>query len=215
MTYYPDVPNVPGVPKVLRNPANLYPELPRFISQDTVNLPAVVNPPMWGIYLDGVQVVQPDNIVSLDYKQEYTLSNYPIEGGAFETYDKVYTPFDVKLVLSVGGSQGKRQQFLNSINNLLGTPDNPNMNLYDVVAPDAIFKSCNVIHQDYKRTASAGMGLITVSLDLIQVLVVAAPQFTQTQSQTNTTPANSGIQKTEPVQPSLLKKGANAISSFF
>jgi len=141
----------------------------------------------WGIFSDGEPIIEPDTYISFDYKQTWTLSDYPLEGGAFETYDKVQTPFDARFRVASGGSDANRQALLDSIAAIAG-----DTNTYDIVTPEEVYPSVNVAHYDYRRTSTNGLGLITIDIWLIQVRITAMTSFTQTQSPSAANPVSAG-----------------------
>jgi hypothetical protein len=171
-----NVPNVPGVPPL----SSFATSTISLLAADAVTLLGGLLAPQWGIFLSGVPVIVADSVVALDFKQEWTISNYPVEMGAFESYDKVQTPFEARVRFSAGGSAANRQALLNSIAAIAG-----DLNLYDVVTPEVIYQSVNVGHYDYHREAARGLGLMVVDVWLIQVRVSATQTFTQSPSSSN------------------------------
>ena len=191
------VPNVPGVP-----PLGSYSVgLPVLLLADALGLPPSPLAPQWGIYLDGVPVVDADSVVTFDYRQEWTVSDYPLEQGAFQSYDKVQTPFDVRVRYAAGGSQQNRQALLDSIDDIAGT-----LTLFDVVTPEAVYQSVNVTHYDYRRTATNGVGLLQVDVWCVEVRVTAQAQFQNVQNPASASPTATGIQQPKPTtfNPPLL-----------
>jgi hypothetical protein len=152
-----DVPNVPGVPALLTG-YNGNDSTIQALSADLVSSLGYVSP-QWGIFRNGANVVTADTVLSVDYKQEWVIADYPLERGAFETYDKVALPFDVRVRFVAGGSEADRQALINSIASIAG-----DYNLYDVVTPTAIYPSCNIRHYDYQRSANRGLGMIQVDV---------------------------------------------------
>ena len=169
---FPNVPNVPGVPPLLRNPLAAVVEIFSLLTQDSVVFSDDFAP-QWGIFQDGVPVIVADNVVSLEYKQNWYLADYPIEQGGFESYDKVQVPFDSRIRFSSGGSEQNRQALLDSIAGIAG-----DLNLYDIVTPEEIYQSVNVIQYNYKRSATNGVGLISVDVWCQEVRVNSQAQFT-------------------------------------
>ena len=160
-----DIPNVAGVPTLLTdfNPAS--PSGLTFLTADTVTgLGGQIAP--WGIYSGGAPVIAADTVIALDYRQDWVLCDYPLEQGAFETYDKVATPYDVRVRFVCGGNDGDRAAFLASVAAIAG-----DYNLYDVVTPEAVYTSLNVRHYDYHRSPNRGLGLLTVDVWLLQVRI--------------------------------------------
>jgi hypothetical protein len=148
------------------------------MDSDGSNLPINSVQQQWGLFLDGAPAVTADNVVSFEYKQDWNIADYQIEKGGFESYDKVQTPFDVRLRFSAGGSESNREALITSAQAVAGTMNQPNLSLFDAVTPEATYKSVNVRHIDYHRTATNGVGLVTVDLWLQEVRVNATPQFT-------------------------------------
>lgn len=113
----------------------------------------------WGIY-DGVALaLLPDSIVALDVKKEYNLPNYPMEDGAFQSYNKVKEPYDIRVKMSIGGNSAKLDGFLKMLDGVVSS-----LTLYSIVTPDATYPNANVHHYDFQRTATNGRGLLTVTL---------------------------------------------------
>ncbi len=193
MTTFPNVPPVPGVPPVPRDPSNPI-GLPSLLTSDD---PSAIDSPTdtpWGLFLDGDSVVEADNVVSFEYKQDWTISTYPLEKGAFESYDKVQVPFESRIRFSRGGSESDRQAFLDSIAAIAG-----DMNLYDAVTPEEVYTSVNIQHYDYERTSQNGVGLITVDLWVMQVRVTAQQAFSNTKDPSGASPQNGGtVQPQDP-----------------
>ncbi len=136
---------------------------PNLLTRDLAGFGII--PPLWGIFnQDGEVVVTADNVVAFEYKQEWTVADYPMEQGAFESYDKVDTPFSARITFSSGGSFRNREALLDSIEAIAG-----DLEKYDVVTPEQTYLSVNVMHYDYRRTAVNGAGLITVSVWLTEI----------------------------------------------
>lgn len=186
MPIFPNVPNVPGVPPLLRNPNLASAALSLLVNQAIRFLVAPFSA-QWGIYLGGAPVVLADSVVSFGYKQDWTVADYPVEEGAFESYDKVETPFGVRVRFASGGSTANRQALLDSIAAIAD-----DLNLYDVVTPEAVYTSCNITHYDYHRDAKSGVGLMIVDVWLVEVRVTATAAFANTKSPTAAGTTNGG-----------------------
>lgn len=177
-----NVPNVPGVPPVARDPG---------LSQDPVltgdTTSGDSSSPQWGLFKDGQAIIQSDNVASFEYKQEWVVADYPIEKGGFESYDKVQTPFDVKLRFSTGGSDSAREAFLQSIEAIIGTTD-----VYDAVMPEKTYISVNPYHYDFHRTNQNGLGLLIVDIYCTEIRENATATFTQTKEPQSQQTQNDG-----------------------
>ena len=136
----------------------------------------------WGVYLGGSPVVTFDSFVAFDYRQGWALSDYPVERGGFQTYDKVQLPYDVRVKFASGKSEQNRERLLASVDQVAKS-----LQLYDVHTPEKIFRSVNVQHYDFRRTATNGVGLIVVEMWLLEVRV------TVNDSQSNTGPDNQPV----------------------
>lgn len=176
MPTFPNVPFVSGVPPLLRNPLAI---LPGVIAQtrDLINFITGFLGPPWGLFLDGFRAIDADTVVSFDYNQNWNVANYPLERGAFESYDKVQTPFAVKMRFASGGSEADRQALLTSVERAANS-----LNLYDAVTPERVYRNVNVNHYDYKRYSNNGVGLLVVDVWCVQVRVEAQTLFTNTKS---------------------------------
>lgn len=136
------------------------------LTEDTVTQFSGIFGPQWGIFLDGAPTVDANSVISFEYRKDFTISDYPVEQGGFESYDKVQLPGICKVRYAQGGSVADRQAFLASIEAI----DN-DTNLYDVVTPEVTYISFNIHHVDYRRTANQGMGLITVDVWLTEIRI--------------------------------------------
>lgn len=186
MPTFPNVPNVPGVPPLLRNP-NLVSAAAALLVNQAIRFLVAPFSAQWGIYQNGLPVIVADSVVSVGYKQDWSISDYPVEEGAFETYDKVETPFTSRVRFASGGSTAARQALLNSIDAIAG-----NLELYDVVTPEIVYQSVNVMRYDYHRDAKSGVGLLLVDVTLLEVRVTATAAFANTKSPNAAGTTNGG-----------------------
>ena|ERR1039458_2521634 len=157
----------------------------------------------WGIFLGGTPVIVADTVTSIEYKQNWVLSDYPVEQGAFETYDKVQTPRDIRVRFVAGGTEENRQALLDSVAAIAG-----DYNFYTVVTPEAFYPSVNVMHYDYRRTAINGVGMITVDVWCEEVRVTGTSSPNQAQSASAADPINGG---TVQALPNLLPGGLGGL----
>lgn len=149
---------------------------PNILTQDLAALGLIA--PLWGIFPSTSRmgsglgfnplrsndaVVNADNVVGFDYKQDWPIEDYPLEKGAFETYNKVTTPFTVRVTFTSGGSFTNRQKLIDSIAKIA-----PLIDLYDVVTPEITYLDCNVTHVEYRRSEGR-VGLVKVDVVLQQV----------------------------------------------
>ncbi|OBQ84630.1 MULTISPECIES: phage baseplate protein [unclassified Mesorhizobium] len=153
----------------------------------------------WGIYFGGVPVIIADNIVEVQYRQQWSISDFPVEQGAFQSYDKVQVPYDARLRFTAGGSAANRAAMLASIAAVAG-----DTNLYDVVTPEAVYLSCNITHYDYSRRSNEGMGLLSVDIWLIEVRQAVSAAMSNTQDPSGASQINGGTVQTAPASSAQL-----------
>lgn len=194
-----DVPAVFGVPPV--NFAAAAGSVISLLIADAIGLLGGLAGPQWGIFLGGAPVVatgfNADNVISLEYAQEWILADYPIEQGGFESYDKVQTPFRARIRFSAGGSLANRQALLDAVAAIAG-----DFNLYSVVTPEFTYLKANVHHYDYRRTAVNGVGLIVVDVWLMEVRVsTQLPPISNAQQPNGNDQVNDGAVQAEQVSP--------------
>ena len=220
---YPDVPNLPGVPPVNRAgqqaigaglavAAELYQ-----LYKDLKNTPPKYpkqkdNFSVWGILyasdekisynvkvrkLTGTYALEPDSFVKFEYKKDNKIPNYPIEQGSFQTYNKVSLPYEIKLVVTKNGSISP---FIVKINELVNSTT-----LLTIVTPDAVYKTTNLIHFDYRKEARNGAVLLIGELTFQEVRIAPNPSAPTTSPQgAKTTP----LGQVSPL-PTLTQFGTN------
>ena len=158
------VQNTTGVPTLL---SNVPLPLPSLLMGDLISPSEFSQAPAWGVYLGGQSVVSFDTFLGVDYRQGWAISDYPVENGAFESYDKVDLPYDVRVRFAAGGSAANRQALLETVAVISETLD-----FYDVITPEVIYQNCNVQHYNYRRTNTNGVGMITIEMWLLEIRVV-------------------------------------------
>lgn len=186
--FFPNIPDVPGVPTLPRDPLSLIPAVPQLFSDALSFLVGAFGGPQWGIFLDGVPLFPDSSVLAFDFKNEWSISDYQVEQGGFQSYDKVASPFDVKLRYAIGGSDIERLTFLLRTEALGASTV-----LVDVVTPDRVYHSCNVVHYDYRRTATNGVSLLTPDIWLKEVRVTGVGSFFNTQSPSGADTVQDGV----------------------
>mgnify|MGYP005815402755 CR=1 FL=1 len=202
MTTYPNVPNVPGVPPIPRNPfASSAPTL-ELLTTDPISLLTDAFTPQWGIYKNGVPVIQSDNTVSFEFRQAWAIADFPVEQGGFQSYDKVNTPFDARVRVSSGGSESNRQALIASVEAIVDSIDT-----YDLVTPLKVYPNVNAQHWDYAQTAQ-NTGLLSIDIRFLEIRQTATQTFSQTDNgvaplqntkdPASASPVNAGTVQTKP-----------------
>jgi hypothetical protein len=199
---YPDVPDLPGVPPLLRDPAAsafnfAASQVTSFVSPAigaARSLAGIVTGDLsslmgtgddiggqsdsaassWGLFdSNGQAVITPDSFLGVEYRNSTRISNYPLERGAFESYNKVNNPFDLIVGMSCGGDIAQRADFLATAKALAQS-----MDLYTLVTPEEVFESVNIERYDYARKVHNGAGLILINFYLTEIRVNTESEFT-------------------------------------
>lgn len=196
MADFPDVPDLPGVPALLRAPGIAAIETVVLLIADALGL-LIPSQQEWGLFLDGEPVVTAESVVSFEFKQGYTVATFAIEPndqspGTFESYDKVQHPFDVRLRFTTGGDLSARQELIESCEAACASLD-----LMDAVTPERTYQSLNPTHMDYRRTAISGVGLLSIDVFCEQIRSTASSTFTSAQSSTSSQGFDTSTSKTD------------------
>jgi hypothetical protein len=206
-TQFPDVPDAPGVPPVNRDPNAATPASPPALSGDDPSVANGAQGPQWGIYdSTGADVLLADSIISWRYIDPSKILNYPVEaasatsGAGFQSYNKVYAPFEGWMVATKGGTVAERNTFLTNLAALKAS-----LNLYTVFNPDIQFPSANVKEWHLlDRTKDGGVSLVTVEILVEQVNEGVQAAFTSTKNPASQNPTNAGPVQGQPVTVSQM-----------
>lgn len=158
-------------------------------------------PPTWGVFgRNGQVIITADTVISLDFRKDWTVADYPLESGAFTSYDKVENPSEARIGFWSGGSLANRQALLRSIKTVAG-----DFNLYDIVTPEETFTNMNITHYDYRRVdGAAGYVSAVVWLQQIRVTVEASVSASEPNGASTVNDGQVQPQTPEPAQESLL-----------
>lgn len=160
------------------------------VPSPTVAPPAFAS--IWGIYdSSGNKLFDVDTCLSVDLKDPSKVSDFPVELGSFNSYNKVKEPLEAKVRLGVGG-MAKIAALLTALRTAVSS-----VNLYDVWTPEYIYQSCTVVTGSCKRTEKEGRNLLEVLIDLKEIRQVGT-QYT--------TSAVSPITSKKASQPSSSSK---------
>jgi hypothetical protein len=177
-------PNLPGVPPLKINPTVA-------AAAGTLAAPLINNlldkaKRGWGVFsMDNLKkdVISPDSYISIDYRNESNIPMFPIEKGAFDSYNKVSTPYTVTIKVAKGAKMGllaggtsDLKSFLDTINTI-----HDDTKLYAIVTPEATYLNANMKSYGYKRETNNGAAMIIAMLDFVEIM--------QTQTQITTSSA--------------------------
>jgi hypothetical protein len=162
-------PNFPGIPP-LKNPG------PAGIatlasSQITKLLNSLA--PKWGIYkkkgLGYSPAITVDSVISVDYANAANILNYPIEDGAFASYNKVQNPRDLSVVVTKGGSQDEISKFINDLETLQSS-----LELYSIITQGKAYVDVNIDRVEYRREATNGAHMIKAVIHFVEIRAAKA-----------------------------------------
>ena len=121
--------------------------------------------PLWGIYdQNGNKALEPDTMLDLDFRNESFISNFPTQNAGFCSYNKVHSPFNATIVMSKGGSEIDRINFLDVLSTIAD-----DTKLYNVVMPEKSYLNCNIAMHGFRRSMDEGAGMLTVEIGLVEI----------------------------------------------
>jgi len=181
---FPNVPNLPGVPPLLRDTSAAPFDASARLTADTAKVAAPAAR-TWGIYnATGARVLDVDSVLQVEFNSEYDLPTYPLEQGSFATYNKVEKPFRVMMRVARGGTDAAIRAFKDALDRIKGS-----LELFTVVTAQYSHVGVNVATVGYKRASDAGVSQVTADITLQQIRTTAATAFTTTAE-----PAGANVQ---------------------
>lgn len=191
---FPNVPNLPGVPQIARSLifAALAPPALGFAAEPGVLWQATQAAPVWGVFdANNNEVINADSVQDFGWRQEYRVSNYQIQRGAFASYNKVALPFESSVVLSKGGSLSERTAFLQQIDTVAAS-----LATYKILTPEKTYLNVNVTRPELSRRGPANACFFDVELFFVQIAEVEQQYSTSTPNTPST--ANSSVPSAVP-----------------
>lgn len=167
------------------------------------------DPSDWAIMFNGYTKISPDTVLKFEYRNESRVSDYPVEQGAFASYNKVATPFEIRMTMVCAGP-GYVQNVISKVlgDNLPGIGTNNNMQrkdflaslqemlansseLYTIVTPDMVYNNAMLDHYDYRKEANNGA-----------IMIIAEAWFREIRVTASATYSNSGQPNVDSNSPS-------------
>ena len=124
-------------------------------------------PVKWGIFsksTDKKSFTEIESVISIEYRNASQSSNYPQEKGSFVSYNKVATPYNIRIKVTRGGSENQRTKFINDMEAAKNST-----NLYTIVLPEVRYSNGNIEEFSYRREMSNGANIIIAELDIVEV----------------------------------------------
>lgn len=151
---------------------------------DSLNVASSFGAPLWGIFGEsGQPVLTTNSVLNVEFARDYRISDYPQEKGAFQSYNKVRTPYQAKITFIITDT---RVEFLRNVDRAVDS-----LEFVAVVTPEVSYPSANLTHYDYRRQKE-NTSLIAVTVWVQEVRI--AGQTTLTDSGTTdqfTSPGSS------------------------
>lgn len=204
---FPQIPALPGVPQLTRSPLFPPPSVPTLGN----NAPAGTlwragqSGPTWGIFLKSKLVLNPDSIVDFDHRNDWRVSDFPVQAGAFASYNKVANPFEISVKMTKGGTQAQRSAFLNQLDSIAG-----DLNLYTILTPERSYINVNITRYELSRRGVGGAFWFNdVEVFFRQIRTVAAQYTTTAAAMQNAQnadaqpPTNTGVIQPQPAPMSI------------
>lgn len=212
---FPNVPQLPGVPQLARAALFVNIALPLLNQRAAVPVfHSSQGAPVWGILsATGNVVLQPDSFLAFAKRNEYNVSDYPLQQGAFSSFNKVFRPFEIPLRMSKGGTLTDREQFINQLDDIAG-----DTNLYNILTPEKTYIGVNITRSEIARRGSSGAYFFAeVDVFFREIRQVQAQYSSTAMSTANAKDPDAlptvsqGLEQPGDVPPSSVAKITNAV----
>lgn len=155
----------------------------------------------WGIFdQTNKNVLTAARVLGVEYEASYTISDAPLEDGAFASYNKVKRPYSARVlfvcdgtengsgalpgsrtsILKTGRSdagQAVRTSFLNTLERIV-----QDTALYTVVTPEKTYLNANIVGYRWRREARQGVTMLIAEVALQEVRNTGTRMFRRTKT---------------------------------
>lgn len=167
---------IPGIPPLFNPSTQLLIAAGSVLFADAIGSLQVSRP--WGIYdTSGNKVLDPDSVGRFGFRNNWKVSDYPVEQGAFDTYNKVSTPYASTITMIKGGTLTDRTAFLDALDVVADSLDT-----FSIVTPEKTYTSATIERYDLERRRESGANLIIVNIHVSEVRITPAVQYSSTRS---------------------------------
>lgn len=126
----------------------------------------------WGIFdQSGNPALDVDTCVDIEYSNNSKVSDFPVEQGAFASYNKVRSPYEATVTVAVSG-ETRMIKALAAIEAMVNSTV-----LYHVVTPTNVYTNASVEKFSYKRSREDGAWMLSAKISLKQIREVQ-PKYT-------------------------------------
>ena len=113
-----------------------------------------------------------DDFIGMKYESDSRISNYTVQFGDFNSYNKVIIPKIIEITLVTQGTHEKISNVVEILENYKNSTK-----LVDVQTPYGVFIGYNIINLSYELSVSKGIGYLECTIKIREVGVSSA-QFT-------------------------------------
>ena len=177
---FPNVPQLPGVPQLLRAAVGFATVLSIPPTVQPAGIPGVLwqaaqSAPVWGVFdASGNKVIDSDSVIDFNYRQEYSISDYPVQDDAFASYNKVKHPGEMLVRLVKGSSLADRVSFEAQCEAVADS-----LTLYTIYTPEKRYQNVNVLRHEVNRREARGANYIEADL-FFRVINTVQAQYSST-----------------------------------
>jgi Dit-like phage tail protein len=123
----------------------------------------------WGVFdSNGNPVFDVDTFLGIDDDEKSKVSDFPVEEGAFASYNKVQHPYILKVRMAVGGDVARMTSFINALSDAKTSTE-----LYIVATPATTFQSASLDSFSYKQEAHKGADMIVAEISFKEIRIVS------------------------------------------
>jgi hypothetical protein len=187
---YPFVPQFAGVPALLRSGAQIFDSITLGVFGLGDVLSSIIGPDVskWAV-LDpsGTPIADYDSVFAVGYQNTSKTSEYPLEKGAFASYNKVESSFSVHVTLNKGGTEAERAQFMAAVETARRS-----MLMFTVVTPEFTYENVNFNSLSVSRTTENGAGMVSAELVGLEIRQRANAAYSQPKDPSAYDPSNLG-----------------------
>lgn len=114
------------------------------------------------------QVFDYDTFVQLKVSAKTKVSTFPVENGAFVSYNKASAPYDLKVEIAVSDLADRRHQLIVDLDR-----EKSGIRLFNITSADATYLNYTLEGYSLSFTRKGGWGIVVATLEFVQVREVS------------------------------------------
>lgn len=115
------------------------------------------------------QVFDYDTFVQLKVSAKTKVGTFPVENGAFVSYNKASAPYDLKVEIAVSDLADRRHQLIVDLDR-----EKAGVRLFNITSADATYLNYTLEGYSLSFTRKGGWGIVVASLEFVEVREVSA-----------------------------------------